>query len=434
MDDLAGVAEAYTKLVLALGRHDEGYVDAFYGPTEWQAEVEREALDLGAIRDRAAALRRDLEGDSPAGAIAEGTAARSTMDGELLRLRRVYLSKQLGALVARVEMLQGRRFRFDEESQALYDAVAPRHTEAELAERVARLEGEVLGSGPLAERMEAYRQRFAIPKDRLDAVFSAAIQEARRRTAAHVALPEGERFTVEYVTDQPWSGYNWYQGGFASLIQVNTDLPIFIGRAVSLAAHEGYPGHHVYNALLERHLVRERGWREFTVYPLYSPQSLIAEGTANLGVEIAFPREERVWFEREVLFPLAGLDAAEAEQYGRIEHLSEGLGYAGNEAARRYLDGEIGSDEAAAWHTRYGLMSPARAQQRVRFVDRYRSYVINYNLGKDLVRGHVAARVGTADQPERPEARWPAFVELLMTPRVPSTLELGPTVEEAVRP
>src|SRR5688500_14834724 len=65
---------------------------------------------------------------------------------------------------------------------------------------------------------------------------------------------------------------------------LNVDLPVYIDRAVDLACHEGYPGHHVYNALLEQHLVRGRGWHEFSVYPLFSPHSLIAEGTANYGI------------------------------------------------------------------------------------------------------------------------------------------------------
>jgi hypothetical protein len=91
------------------------------------------------------------------------------------------------------------------------------------------------------------------------------------------------------VTGKSWGAYNWYQGSFRSRIQVNTDLPIFIDRALDLACHEGYPGHHVYNVLLEKNLVRDRGWIEFTVYPLFSPQSLIAEGSANLGIEVAFP-------------------------------------------------------------------------------------------------------------------------------------------------
>jgi hypothetical protein len=121
-----------------------------------------------------------------------------------------------------------------------------------------------------------------------------------------VDLPPDESFTVEYVTNKSWSGYNWYQGHYRSLIQVNTDLPIFADRAVDLACHEGYPGHHVYNVLLEKTLVRDRGWPEFQVYPLFSPQSLIAEGTANFGIEVAFPPADRLKLERESIFPAAG--------------------------------------------------------------------------------------------------------------------------------
>ena len=82
---------------------------------------------------------------------------------------------------------------------------------------------------------------------------------------------EGESFTVEYVTGKPWGAYNWYQGDYRSQIQVNTDLLIYIDHAVDLACHEGYPGHHVYNALLEKHLGRDRGWVEYEVYLLFSP-------------------------------------------------------------------------------------------------------------------------------------------------------------------
>jgi hypothetical protein len=57
-------------------------------------------------------------------------------------------------------------------------------------------------------------------------------------------LPAEESFTLEYVTNQPWSGYNWYKGHYTSLIQINTDLPVAISRALDLACHEGYPGHH----------------------------------------------------------------------------------------------------------------------------------------------------------------------------------------------
>ena len=147
------------------------------------------------------------------------------------------------------------------------------------------------GSATLLERYEAFRKDFTIPKDRVDGVFRAAIAECRDRTIRHIPLPPGESFTVEYVSGKSWSGYNWYQGTYKSLIQVNTDLPITIDRAIDLACHEGYPGHHVYNTLLEKNLVRDRGWIEYSVYPLFSPQSLIAEGSA-IGRRLDFLAQE----------------------------------------------------------------------------------------------------------------------------------------------
>jgi hypothetical protein len=165
--------------------------------------------------------------------------------------------------------------------------------------------------------------------------------------------------------------------------------------------------------------VRDRGWAEFSVYALFSPQSLIAEGTANYGIEVAFPGAERVAFERKVLFPAAGLDPSRAEQYYRVQGLVDQLAYAGNEAARRYLNGEIDRAAAAAWLERFALMSKPRAEQRVRFFDQYRSYVINYNLGKDLVRQFVETRAGRGADESR---RWKEFERLLSSPRLPSTL------------
>jgi len=401
------IAEDYVKLVLALGQHDGDYVDAFYGPSQWKLAAETTKVDLTTIASKAAELTAALGRErEPA--------------EEMSRLRLHYLQRQLSSLAARVRMLKGERLTFDEESRALYDAVAPTYPDSHFQEILDRLDKRFPGSGPLVERYDAFRRAFVIPRDKLDAVFQKAIQGCRERTLAQVALPPGERFTVEYVTGKSWSGYNWYQGGFRSLIQVNTDLPVYIDRAIDLACHEGYPGHHVYNALLEKHLVKDRGWIEFTVYPLFSPQSLIAEGTANFGIEVAFPGGDRIAYEKAELFPLAGLPAARAAEYYDVQGLVDQLAYAGNEAARRYLNKEIDAAKATAWLERYALMPHDRAAQRVRFFDQYRSYVINYNYGKDLVRRYIESRGGTAEHPEK---RWAEFAALLSSPRLPSGLQ-----------
>jgi len=396
------LAEQYVRLVLAVGQHDADYVDAYYGPPQWRKEAEARKLPLTEIVSRAAALSRDL-----------AVASQTPAGDEMAQLRRHYLTRQLDALRARVSMLTGTKLRFDEESKALYDATAPTHTEADFADVLTQLQSKLPGNGPLIARYDAFRSRFVIPRERLDAVFKAAIDGCRSRTLQHITLPPGESFTVEYVTGKSWSGYNWYQGDYRSLIQVNTDLPIYVDRAIDLACHEGYPGHHVYNVLLEKNLLRDRGWIEFSVYPLFSPQSLIAEGTANYGIEIAFPRAERLQFERRVLFPAAGLNPENAVQYYDVMALVDKLSYAGNEAARRYLDGNIDAKAAADWLEKYGLYSRLRAEQRVRFVDQYRSYVINYNLGKDMVAAYIESR-----GPDR----WAEFARLISSPRLPSSL------------
>jgi hypothetical protein len=404
MEDLA---DRYVKLVLAVGVHDADYVDAYYGPPEW--------------REAAIAARRGIaELDAEAAGLLAAIQARPPAQdsAELVQLRHQYLERQVESLRSRLAMLRGERFAFDEESKLLYDAVAPTHTEREFERVLAELEQKLPGKGALRDRYQAFRDRFEIPKDRLSAVFDAAIEGCRARTLEHIDLPSGESFTIEYVTDKSWSGYNWYQGNYRSLIQINTDLPIYIDRAIDLACHEGYPGHHVYNVLLEQQLVRGRGWQEYSVYALFSPQSLIAEGTANYGIEVAFPDDERRAFERDVLFPAAGLDASQVERFHEIAALVEKLGYAGNESARRYRDARIDAAAARQWLEMYTLSSPERAAQRVRFFDQYGAYVINYNLGKDLVAASVERRAGSD-----PERRWQEFARLISSPRLPSGLK-----------
>jgi hypothetical protein len=403
------IATRYVKLVLAVGQHDPNFVDAYYGDETWKPTgTPRPLADLAAETT----TLQDLAGRAtpPAGA------------DEVTMLRHRYLTGQLRAVATRVAMLQGQRLTFDEESLRLYDAESPRKSEAEFTQLLNGVNGLLPGPGSLEGRYAEFRRAFVIPASRLDQVFRAAIDGCRNRTLAHLTLPPGETFTIEYVTGKSWSAYNWYKGNFTSLIQVNTDLPITIDRAIDLACHEGYPGHHVYNVLLEKHLVGDRGWVEFSVYPLFSPQSLIAEGTANYGIDVAFPAEARTAFERQTLYPLAGLDPSTAERYASVQAAVGKLTYAGNEAARRYLNGDADRAATTAWLQQWAMMPKDRAEQRLKFFDDYRSYVINYNLGRDLVAAYVERAGGTAD---RPEVRWREFGKLISSPRLPSGLKSG---------
>ena len=400
------VAVRYVQLVLALGQHDASYVDAYYGPDSLRQAATRDPVPLPAIRAAADSLLAALGDTVPA------------YPDPVVRLRHAYLRTQLGSLVARTRMLSGEALSFDDEANALYAAQPPHYDDAHFDSLVTRLDSLLPGRGPLTGRYERFAASVAIPPARVDTVFRTAIGACRARTLARIPLPEGERFDLEYVTGTSWNAYNWYKGGFTSLIQVNLDFPIALDRAIDLACHEGYPGHHVYNAMLEKHLVRDRGWVEFSVYPLFSPQSLIAEGTANFGIDMAFPAGERTAYERDSLFPLAGLDPALADRNAAVRVVMEELNYARNEVARRYLDGTVDSAGAMALMERWWLQTPDRAAKTLRFIDGYRSYVINYNLGRDLVARWVGRAGG-----ESADGRWRAFESLLASPRLPPDLE-----------
>jgi hypothetical protein len=402
--ELDSISEKYVRLSLSMGQHDPDYVDAYFGPPEWKQEAQTKAESLNDIRDASDSLIKAI-------------AAISRPQEEMEALRYDYLKRQIESLKAFAEIKLGKKLSFDEESRALYDAVSPHLTENHFAKLVKELDGALPGEGSIQTRYETFLKDFIIPKEKVDSVFRLALAEARKRTGQYISLPPGESFTIEYVTNKPWSGYNWYQGNYRSVIQINTDLPIYINRAIGLAGHEGYPGHHVYNVLLEEGLLRKRKWIEFSIYPLHSSQSLIAEGSANYGVEILFPENERVRFEQKVLFPAAGLDPSRAATYYKIEELVEKLNYAGNEAARRLLDGEWDDEQAVQWLMKYSLSTREKATQRLTFIRKYRSYVINYNLGKDLVAKYIESRSNTSEQ------KWKELARLLGSPRLPSGLQ-----------
>jgi len=404
------IGESYVRLSLKIGQYNSDYVDAYYGPESLKpkplAEKENSSFPSDELIWQIHDLQRNLEDLD--------TSHLTNLEKE----HQYFLIKQLIAAKTKVSMMAGNQLKFDDESQLLYDAVAPHHDSIYFDSLLIVLDKLLPGDGSIQKRYLDFTSHFIIPRSRLDTVFKAAIAEARKRTLQHIELPANEDFELEYVTDKSWSGYNWYKGNYHSIIQINTDFPIYVERVIDLASHEGYPGHHVYNVLLEDNLVRGQKWIDFSVYPLFSPQSLIAEGSANFGIDMAFPGHERTSFEKRVIYPLAGLDSSKAELYNQIQIVKGKLNYAENEAARNYLDHRISPEQAVEWVMKYNLYSKERAQQRVRFFDQYRSYVINYNLGKDLVRNYVDEK-GRSD----PASRWNIFITMLSTPKTASMLK-----------
>ncbi len=407
---LDDVARDYVRLVLEIDAHEPGYVDAYFGPPEWREEARTSPRDQTALKGEAERLRDIL-------------VRFHSSDPDQAQRARV-LSAGVTSARFRLDMIGGERIGFVDEAERLFALRPQLRPLAAYDAALARIEALAPGPGPLPDRVDACRARYAIPPDRLAAVMEAAIAECRKRTLQHISLPGDENFRMEMVKGKSWGAYNYYLGKNQSLIQINTDLPVIVGNALVLGCHEGYPGHHLQGIYNER-AFRAKGWAEYSVAPLYAPASPLNEGGADFGVELAFPGDERVAFERDVLYPLAGLDPAMAEPYDAFRKAIAELDGAALTISQMYLDGEIDKRKAIELTQRYELVARDIAEKSLDFDEEYRSYVINYSVGEDLVRAYVD-RAGSD-----PGARWAAYERILSTPTLPADLEVKGTAGTA---
>lgn len=375
---LDGLAQDYVRLALHLHNHDPNpYI--YIGDKTLQAAIKE---DTRALPDLDTAFMH----------LREALATLSTDSCEETAYRRALLIDRADALLARSAILQGKMpASFDAEVDALYSVHAPEQSEDHFRALGAELNQIIPGTGALQERMSAYRDRFLVPPEHVETIVAGALDEARMRTRAHMDLPEGEGIAMRMNNVGSFGAFAEYLGRGKTTLHFSTTMPFHVDRAVELAAHEAYPGHHVQATLLEAELIEKRGWREFTMLPLFGAHTIVAEGAANYGVTLSFPRADRIAFDRDVVLPQSGLAhlAPEIEDYHRYVDYVERLNYARNEAARRLLFQGWARHRVVEWLMEFGLETRAIAEARLTIIEAIRSYVITYNYGLDWVRERI---------------------------------------------
>jgi hypothetical protein len=241
---------------------------------------------------------------------------------------------------------------------------------------------------PLAERYITWREAQAIPVDKLARVIHSLAEDFRARTAARFGLPDGEHVEFDLVTSKPWSGFNFYLGGLRSRVSINIDLPVLAPLVGGLVAHESYPGHHTEHCRKEAGLVRRHGRLEETIFLLGTPQCLMAEGLADLGLEVvAGRRPESVVADH--LRPLGvAFDAAVAKEISAVQEV---LAAVRGNAAILIHDRGRSPEEAIHYIQRWALTSRSRSEKAVQFVTdpTWRAYPFCYIDGLRICRNYV---------------------------------------------
>jgi hypothetical protein len=397
------IGRDYLLLGLRLDQHIPGLVDGYLGPADLKAQVDLEQRRTPArLREDAGQLRERL----------------STEVTELDRRR--WLDAQLVALETQAAALAGARLPYLEHVARCFALAPTRRPDAAFGAAAARMDTLLPGDAPLAERIEAWDAQFVIAIDRLPAVIGWLVERFRARAAATFGLPEDEHLRVSLVTGQPWAGYNWYDGGRRSRVDVNTDLPVRAADLVHTVAHETYPGHHLEHAWKEADLVDGAGRMEASILLINTPECLVSEGLADVGRHFAVPADEHAdllveLYDRAALAiaadPVAARDAA--QRTIELADAREALAaIRGNAAILRHADGRS-HDEVAAYLCEVGRYTPTRAAKRLEFIEHplWRTYVFVYDEGEALIERWLDA----VPAPER-AARFGRLLHEQLTP------------------
>ncbi len=382
------VAREYLLLAMRLDQHVPGLVDGYFGPADLKAQVDMEPIrpprrladDAGAIRARLAA---------------------EVDHGQ----RRDWLDAQLVALETQARALGGTELPYVEHLRRCFTLAPQRRDDALFDDAAAELDALLPGRGPVADRLQAWDDRFAIPADAVRPAVDWLSAAFRERARELWGIPEGEEVSVSFVRNQPWTGYNWYDGGFRSRFDLNLDLPVRVDTLLHVVAHETYFGHHLEHAWREAEQVLRHGRLEASILLINTPECLVSEGLADLGIELALPANER----RSLLEELcrrAGIeaDAGDAERHVAMSAPRRRLGEVRvNAALLRHADG-AGHDDVLAYLRETGRLSADAAAKRLEFIEHplWKTYVFVDHEGEALLRrwvgaapdGNAAARFG----------------------------------------
>jgi hypothetical protein len=396
--DSSTVIREYLLLGLRFDRVEEGYVDSFTGDPALRAVVGSEPPpDPADLARQAHRLLAELPG-------ADG------LDPQ----RADYLAAHLRALACAGRKFAGEDVGFVDEVHDYFDVDIAKGDPEKYREAHRKLDDALGGSGPLADRMQAYRSGEEIPPERLEECIHAFSSALRDRVRADFPLPDSETIDYEIVTDKPWSGFNYYEGDYRSTVAVNADLKQQMSGLPRLVAHESYPGHHTEHCRKEAGLVERDGQTEQTIFLVNTPQCLMAEGLADLALYAAIGPEWGSWATE--IYADLGL-RFDGERAVAVSQASAELADVRQDAALMLHDEHRDVDDVVAFLQRWQLTSDSRARQSLRFLSSplWRAYTSTYVEGYRLLRGWLDARPADVTLTER-------FGRLLDEPLVPSAL------------
>jgi hypothetical protein len=372
--DLDAIAERYVRAALKLSQHDPSLVEQWRGPESWNPGPRRPVAEL---EDEVDALHDHIR------------TAASDISSAVEYARVQYLAGQIRGLRYAIGRQLGRAATIDDQAREEFGVALPPFDRAAIQHVHQQLERALPGDQPLAERVATLRKAITVPRERRLAVLTKAVDACRAAMPGSLSLPAGERVELVFKSGLGWDAFARYQGQHRTDIEINDDGELDVSRAVRLACHEAYPGHHVQHLLIDR-LFGERQHPELLLTPGFGPHLLWSEGAAEAGADLALPRDERAALYRTTLFPIAELDASRIEQLVQVEDLLNDLLPVVTDVARQYLANELSQEKAVERLTHEALVANPRGT--LAFIEQRRARALVYGEGRRIVYASMKNR------------------------------------------
>jgi hypothetical protein len=395
---LSDFGKKYLLLGLRIDKHINGYVDSYFGPNKIFEKVKSEDITSPKLLLN---ICKDLK--------------RSLKDQGYFDEVNTFLQKMLDSIEVTLEMLNGKKFNYLEQVKRLYDISPEYINDAIFYNNARRLDSLLNGMGNLQDRIRLFRSKNSIPQEILKKLFIKALDIVRERTLELFPnlLPSNEKFTIELVNNKPWGAYNWYLGNFISKIELNLDTPVEWTNLLTTAAHEGYPGHHTETSIKELILYQNQSRFEHCIKLIPTPESVIAEGIANAGIDVLYNLEQIAEISLNYLCPTSETvtSVINVKDYILIKRNIRGI--FNNLALHAYID-EWSDEELIKYGLDFGLWTKIELERYLKFIrdPMWSSYVFTYSSGEKLIK----KKYGDQPSPEK-------FKILLTHPILPSDLE-----------
>ncbi len=316
-----------------------------------------------------------------------------------------YLINHTKGLKTRTAVLLGEKISFNDMTEGCYNLVAPAFDYKKLDSILEELDNVLPGKGPLPLRIEDFRSKILVPREKLPKTLTAVTEAFHSFAVKNMDISKNNmprlRFKdlggkMEFLSIL--FGYDYNKIELERNLAL--DFPYTVDRIMEIIGHEMEPGHLTHYEFRLKTMIDKR-YPEMSIIAQYSPSSAFWEGSARMAVYMCFDNNMKnfIDFERDLIFELGGLDKGLVDCMETWHKFMDIIGYGKLEVTRNRWDGVWSSEEGAQWMEEHMIVPSGTGKDLVDNLASDDGHFVAHDYARDVVKDYYkAVTKNTAEQ------------------------------------